>query len=363
MFKMAKGRVARQAYVGLPDGTYEDEHGRNGFLGRQSHLYRLHAPTQWTRIEGNLRPRLIDTYRLAPTDLTDPRGEPIAVLSNPATAILVSRRAQPMPFYCRNVDADELHFIHKGSGTVETDYGPLEYEEGDYILIPKGTNFRFVPKSTDNFSLIIESKHEISLPDFGLIGPHTIFDKMVLVTPDPKPVSGAGGQWEVRLKGAGSYTSYFYRFNPMDVVGWKGDLSVIKLNVRDIRPLSSERIHLPPTAYCTFRSDDFLVATFAQIPIARDPEARPIPPYHRNVDYDEVQFPHWVGPGLGVRPGLMDFTPQGVHHGPPPEELEAIKKERPERLEIIAIMIDVRQRLALSPDAAQQAEIEWRYTW
>ena len=47
-----KGETSRQAHVRLPKGTVEDEHGRGGFYGPASHLYRRHAPTDWLRVEG-----------------------------------------------------------------------------------------------------------------------------------------------------------------------------------------------------------------------------------------------------------------------------------------------------------------------
>ena len=40
----------------------------------------------------------------------------------------------------------------------------------------------------------------------------------------------------------------------MNVVGWKGDMFPFKLNVRDIRPMMSDRIHLAPSAWVTFEA-------------------------------------------------------------------------------------------------------------
>ena len=51
MFPLGKGEYSKQAHVALPEGTFEDEHGREGFYGRVSHLYHQHPPTAWTRIE------------------------------------------------------------------------------------------------------------------------------------------------------------------------------------------------------------------------------------------------------------------------------------------------------------------------
>ena len=42
MFPLKKGKTTVQAHVGIPDGTFEEEHGRKGFYGK--------SPTSTTRI-------------------------------------------------------------------------------------------------------------------------------------------------------------------------------------------------------------------------------------------------------------------------------------------------------------------------
>ncbi len=129
MYPLKKGKITSQAHVGLPEGTYEEEHGRKGFYGKVSHLYHTHPPTGWIRIEGKLRPHCFDCNKLQPTDQRDPAGAPVAFLGNKNVKISVSRRSEPMPFYFRNADGDELLFVHRGSGAIETDFGPLRYEK------------------------------------------------------------------------------------------------------------------------------------------------------------------------------------------------------------------------------------------
>ena len=57
MYLNKKGKVPNQAHVGIPEGLCEEEHGREGFAGPVSHLYRTHPPTGWVKIEGPLKPR------------------------------------------------------------------------------------------------------------------------------------------------------------------------------------------------------------------------------------------------------------------------------------------------------------------
>ena len=136
-----RGRVAAQAHVGLPEGTVEEEYAREGFSGAYAHLYRKNAPVNWTRIEGPMKPRAYDTRRLesSPAGLSgDWLGSRTGLLQNADVQIDMAVLAEPMPFFFRNADADELLFVHDGRGRMETDFGPLAYEPGDYLLVPRG---------------------------------------------------------------------------------------------------------------------------------------------------------------------------------------------------------------------------------
>jgi homogentisate 1,2-dioxygenase len=360
IFTLKKGTFAAQAHVGIPEGTYEEEHGRNGFFGRVSHLYHAHPPTGWTRIEGPLRPHAIRCQDLKPGNMNDPRGDAMAFLYNDDVTLKISRPSAPMPFSFRNADEDEVYFIHRGAGKIETDFGPLKYEPGDYIVIPRGTTYRLSPESADNFYLLVESRSEITLPDKGMLGRNALFDAGVIETPTPNPTLATEGEWELRIKRLGQYTSVFYPFDPIDIVGWKGDLTVWKFNVRDFRPVMSHRYHVPPSAHTTFLGRNFVVCTFAPRPLESDPEALRVPFYHRNIDFDEVLFYH-AGDFFsrdGIEPGMVTFHPQGIHHGPHPKAIKASagKTETQE----YAVMIDAKNPLKLTPEAEA---VEWADYW
>jgi len=102
MYPLKKGKTTSQAHVGIPEGTFEEEHGRKGFYGKSAHLYHAHPPTGWIRFEGKLRPHCFDLNNLKPSDLTDAEGSPAAFLGNHDVRLYVSRRSEPMPFYFRN---------------------------------------------------------------------------------------------------------------------------------------------------------------------------------------------------------------------------------------------------------------------
>jgi homogentisate 1,2-dioxygenase len=360
MYPLKKGKIANQAHVALPEGTYEEEHGRKGFYGKSAHLYHTHPPTGWIRFEGKLRPHCFDLNKLEPSDHRDPEGSPVPFLGNNDIKLYVSKRSEPMPFLARNADGDLLVFVHRGEGKIETDFGPLDFEPGDYIVVPRSVTFRVAPATTDNFFLIIESKSEFEPPEKGLLGQHALYDPAVIVTPEPDAHPGDDREWEVRIKSEDEISRVIYPFNPLDVVGWKGDLTVWKINMRDIRPVMSHRAHLPPSAHTTFVTHGAVICSFLPRPLEQDPDAMRVPFFHRNSDYDEFIFYH-DGDFFSkdnIRPGMATLHPRGIHHGPHPKALanQAKKTETGE----YAVMLDGLNPMNVLPSGEQ---VEWKEYW
>jgi homogentisate 1,2-dioxygenase len=311
----AKGRHPRRARIDL-GGLREELIGRQGFFGPVATVYREHGPNEIVRVEGTLYPRrAADTTRVEPSDMTDPRGVPEVLMSNPDVSIAFSRRTAAMPFAYRNTDGDLLYFVHRGTGQFATEFGRLIYEPGDYVLIPKGITFSLMPDPGDSHMLVVESVAPLSLTEHKQTGRHMPVDPTVLVLPELHRYEWPRrDDWELRVKHGGQYSSIFYRNNPLVSVGWKGDLFPYKLNIRDIIPISSDRIHVSPSAWCTFEAAGFVVITFVpQIAVA-DLNAEELPSYHRNVDNDETVFVHHDASG-SRGPGFLSHTPQGILHG------------------------------------------------
>ncbi|MBI4307353.1 MAG: homogentisate 1,2-dioxygenase [Chloroflexi bacterium] len=342
-----RGRTPRQAHVGLPEGTYEEEHGRHAFKGRASHLYRTHPPTAWVRVEGDLKPRAFDLNRLKTPDQSNPAAQWELLFWNQDVAIYVSKLSQPMPYFLRDADGDLCYFVHRGEGTLETDYGPLRFQTGDYLVVPKGTTHRFVPGTKDNFFYVIEGSGELRLPERGILGRHALFDPAVVDTPEPEPHEEKG-EFIVRVKRDRRYTTLVYPFHPLDVVGWKGDLCPMRLNVSDFRPVVSPRYHLPPSVHVTWQCDGFEIGTFAPRPTETgDPTALRVPFFHANIDNDEVLFYHrgQFFSRAGIGEGYLTHHPQGIHHGPQPEAIKASKTK--EFADEYAIMVEAERPLVV----------------
>ncbi len=357
MFPLSKGRVAKQAHVGLPEGTYEEEHGREAFDGRASHLYRSHPPTAWVRVEGPLRPRAYDLSNLKTPDQADADAGWQRVLWNEDVAIYVSRPTGEPSWYLRDADGDLCYFVHRGTGKLETDYGPLRFRDGDYLIIPKGTTHRVIPEGDDTYLYVIEAAGEYHLPDKGILGKHALFDPGVMETPEPEP-RDEEGEFEVRVKRDETFTTLVYPFHPLDVVGWQGDLCPLRINVEDFRPVVSPRYHLPPSVHVTWETEGFEIGTFAPRPTETgDPDALRVPFFHSNIDRDEVLFYHrgQFFSRAGIGEAFITHHPQGLHHGPQAAAMEAGKTK--EFADEYAIMVETLRPLQRD-EAIEAAEDE-----
>lgn len=358
--QLQRGRTPAQAHVDLA-GLREDELGRRGFAGRVAELYRRNDPTAWTRIAGDARLYDFAFHKLKPTDLTDPRGGHTVALYNDDVRIGVSRRSAPMPFFVRNCDADELWFVHRGTGVFETEFGPLAYGPGDYVKLPRACTYRIVPTrgngdgdGDDAMFVVLETVGEIEFPDYGPLGRHAPFDPTLIRIPEPALyTSPEGPEWEVRLTRMGRVTSVFYPFHPLDVEGWKGDLFPFAMNLRDFRPVMSDRLHLPPSVHCNFEARGVQVINFLPRPLESEAGVERMPWYHRNADYDEVIFTHG-GSFMGhpLPRGRATLSPAGLHHGLPEaiRELSRATAKPGDRIEWELVSFDVERPLHVSDE-------------
>jgi len=355
-----EGRASRQAHCDLPKGTYEREMSKEGFFGPAAFFHHRRPPTGWSHFEGPLRPRAFDLAALAPSGASP--WAACHVLSNARCAIRYWRLPASMPRLARNADGDELLFVHAGSGELYCDFGRLEIEAGDYVVLPRGTMWRIECTAPVDLLMVEATNSSYQLPDKGLLGNHALFDPAMLDAPRIDEAYLAqqddGREWQVEVKRRGACSVITYPHNPLDVVGWHGELSVVRLNVRDLRPVMSHRYHLPPSAHTTFLAERFVVCTFAPRPFETDPGALKVPFFHNNDDYDEVIFYH-AGDFFSrdnIHPGMVSFHPGGFTHGPHPKALGRMFEQTRPGTDEYAVMIDTRDALDVGEGAAA---VEW----
>jgi len=358
-FPKVEGQASRQAHADLPAGTYEREISKEGFFGPAAHLYHRHPPTGWVNFQGPLRPHAFDCTKLSLRPEM-PWAAP-ELLNNASVRVRFWCCESNMPALARNADGDELMFVHAGRGELYCDYGHLSIEAGDYVLIPRGTMWRVECSEPLRALLIEATNNSYRLPDKGLVGPHAIFDAAMLDTPridDSFRDQQDDSEWRVAVKRRNEISTVTYPFNPLDAVGWHGDLSVVRINWRDLRPLMSHRAHLPPSAHTTFMAGRFVVCTFVPRPFESDPEALRLPFFHNNDDFEEIIFYH-KGSFFSrdnIHPGMMTVHPSGFTHGPHPKAFNAATKGGRTETDEVAVMIDTRDAIDI---AAMPAGVEF----
>ncbi len=354
-----EGRASRQAHADLPEGTYERELGKEGFFGPATQMHHVHPPTGWIRWEGPLKPRAFDLAKLQPSGASP--WQAAEVLSNASVRIRLWHVAENMDHLVRNADGDELIFVHEGAGTLFCDYGRLSFRDGDYIMLPRSTMWRIEVEQPLTALLIEATNDSYQLPEKGIMGRHAIFDPAILDVPviDDAFVAQQGDdEWSLMIKRLNRLSTVTYPFNPLDAVGWHGDLVPVRVNWRDIRPLMSHRYHVPPSAHTTFVAGRFVVCTFCPRPIESDPGALKVPFFHNNDDYDEVIFYHrgQFFSRDNIHPGMMTLHPCGFPHGPHPKAFEAGAKFARKETDEVAVMVDTRDALEIGEAASA---VEW----
>lgn len=377
------GVVPRQAHADLPEGTFEREFGQRGFFGAATHLLHARPPTGWIAIDGPLRPRAYD-LAAAPAAATagrmgsvvgreGPWAAPV-LFHNHACELRWMRLEGVMDHLVRNADGDQLLFVHAGQGELFCDFGHLGFSEGDYLLLPRGSMWRLACAEPTVLLAIEATADVLRWPERGLVGQHAFIDPALAVVPsldDAYAAQKADGPTEVVVKRAGQLTTYRFAHNPLDTVGYQGDLLPYRINWRQLRPMLSPSYHLPPSAHTTFVADRFVVCTFCPRPLESHPGALKVPFFHSNNDYDELLFYHsgdfFSRDGIG--PGMVTLHPAGVPHGPHPKALAAAHgpgaEGRPVRTHTdeVAVMVDTLDLLAATEAAAQVEVPDYAFSW
>jgi len=351
----------------MPEGTFEREISKEGFYGPAAFMHHPRPPTGWTSFEGPLRPRAFDLNRL-----NEPQASPWdapVVLSNDALEMRFWKPEGPLTALARNADGDQLLFVHDGEGELFCDWGRMAFLAGDYLYLPRGAMWRLAPSSASAILMIQATNAHLSLPEKGLLGGHALFDPAMLDTPEMDEAFRAhqamAGAFAVQIKKRGEVSVATYPYNPLDAVGWHGELSPVRLNVKDLRPVASHRYHLPPSVHSTFVSDRFVVATFAPRPFETDPGALKVPFFHNNDDFDEVLFYH-AGDFFSrdhIRAGMMTFHPSGFTHGPHPKALRNMLTQPKPATDEYAVMVDARDPLEVGAAAAAVEDAAYVDSW
>ncbi|MFP5520043.1 MAG: homogentisate 1,2-dioxygenase [Bdellovibrionia bacterium] len=360
MFQYSQGRHTTQGHKGIPENHFEEEQGRKGFFGPVSHLIKPKPSTRWVQVEGPLRPHLYDVV-----EMPKQFGEWQRLMYNSDVALYnfwVKSGDGSEKKAIRNADGDTLYFVHKGEGVVLTEYGSLAFNAGTYINMPKSLHHTFVVEGEAQFLVIESLSGTYREPERGMVGRNAFYDQAAFVKPDLEKLNttwrqAANQVQAIYVKRHNQLTVFKYDETVYDTVGWKGDYWPFTLHIKDMMPMLSARVHLPPSAHTTFAANGFVVCTFLPRPLETDADALKVPFYHQNIDYDEVLFYHDGNffSRDNLHAGMITLHPAGFPHGPHPKAIKGIGNKT--HTDEVAVMIDTWQPLIVE-ESMSKVEVE-----
>ncbi|WP_028668377.1 homogentisate 1,2-dioxygenase [Runella zeae] len=378
--KLGKIPPKRHTQFEKPSGGlyYEQLFGTIGFDGMSSLMYHIHRPTMVKEIlsetdvspkiavEKGIKARLLKGFEVPPKeDYLESRTR-LLVNSDIHISLAAPQHSLTSYFY-KNADADELLFIHRGSGQLRTQLGNIRFEYGDYLIIPRGIIYQIEFDSEDNRLLIAESFHPIYTPKryrnwFGQLLEHSPFCERDYKLPEVLETHDTKGDFEIKIKKQGKIYSLLYPTHPFDVVGWDGYNFPYGFSIHNFEPITG-RIHQPPPVHQTFETSAFVVCSFCPRLYDYHPQAIPAPYNHSNIDSDEMIY-YVDGDFMSrnnIEQGHITLHPGGIPHGPAPGAYERSigKKETIE----LAVMIDTFRPLMLTQEAMLIDDGKYYQSW
>ena len=186
---------------------YEQLFGTEGFHGFASLLYHVHRPTMvktikdpvdctpQAAVDKNITSRMLKGFDVKPAaDFLESRT--IVLFNNDLNIALAAPQKSLTEYFYKNADADEVIFIHKGTGKLRTLLGNITFSYGDYLVIPRGMIYQIDFDTEDNRLFIVESFSPVVTPKryrnhFGQLLEHSPFCERDLRAPEAVAPQGA----------------------------------------------------------------------------------------------------------------------------------------------------------------------------
>ncbi len=377
-FYQKRGDIPTKRHTQFRDDSgnlyWEELISREGFSHMYSNVYHVYPPTSVEAV-GELK-----KYNLKAVDQThrhhhirtanlesdgDAISSRIPLFFNSDVVISKAHVKESMKSLYRNGNADEVLFIHTGSGTFKSNFGNMALTAGDYLVIPRGVIWQIDVKE-DMRILVTESSSPIETPTryrnkFGQLLEHSPFSERDIRTPDfVGPVDDSPMDVEVKLRHG--IQTYGYQHHPFDIVGWDGYYFPYIFNINDFMPITG-KIHQPPPVHQTFQANGFVICSFVPRPFDYHDQSIPAPYAHSNVDSDEIIY--YVEGNFMSRKGIdeqsISYHPMGLPHGPQPGKIEESlgAKETNE----LAVMIDTFKPLNMTEAALNVDDEDYPYSW
>ncbi len=360
------------------DLYYEQLFGTIGFDGMSTNMYHNYRPTMVKKIEKqySVKPKIaksnnIQSFRFRGFQVPQYddylESRKVVLTNNECNIILSAPRKSTKNYFYKNTDADEVIFIHKGSGKLRTILGKIEFKYGDYLVIPRGVIYKLDFNDEDNRLFIVESYSPVYTPKryrnwFGQLLEHSPYCERDIRRPEELETHDEKGDFLMKIKKKDEIIEMVYASHPFDVVGYDGFNYPYAFSIHDFEPITG-RIHLPPPIHQTFESAGFVICSFVPRLYDYHPDSIPAPYNHSNIDSDEVLY-YVDGDFMSrndVAPGHISLHPAGIPHGPHPGAAERSIGET--ETEELAVMVDTFKPLMVTEEAMKIADDDYHKSW
>jgi len=366
-----------QHYRGNVNLCYEEHISREGFSDIYSNVYHIHPPTRIAKYGDfvpftlNAAVDLVHRHHHLELFRIKPGGDWISgrkyLFFNQDVLVSIAAPDRDSEYFYRNGHADELLFIHEGNGRIESMFGHLDFREGDYVIIPRGIIYRMYFRSPQNRLFVVESRGPIRTPkryrnQHGQLLEHAPFSERDFKIPEFAEPIDKSGEYEIRLKLATGFQTYYLAHHPFDLVGWDGYYFPWIFNINDFMPVTG-KVHQPPPVHQTFAAPGLVICSFVPRLFDYHEKAIPAPYAHSNLESDEILY-YAAGDFMsrkGISTGSLTFHPQGIPHGPQPGKYEgSIGKTATDE---IAVMLDTFSPLDIAAEALQYDDPKYPFSW
>lgn len=363
-----------------PDGSLYSEElvSTEGFSSIYSLVYHTHPPTlvkdigeaydvaPKAALKKNLQNRSFLTFRAKPED-DYLKSRVYTLFNNDLYLSSAAPKKSMTDYFYKNADCDEVIFVHEGSGTLKTVFGEIEFEYGDYLVIPRGIIYQMHFNTEDNRLFITESFSPIRAPKRylnknGQFLEHSPYCERDIKLPKNLKTHDELGDFKVMIKKQDMIYPYTLGAHPFGAIGWDGYQYPFGFSIHNYEPITG-RIHMPPPIHQTFEGHNFVICSFVPRLYDYHPDSIPAPYNHSNVDSDEVLY-YVDGDFMSrkhVERGMISLHPKGIPHGPHPGTVEKSigKKETKE----LAVMIDPFYPLQITQEAMDMEDPGYYKTW
>jgi homogentisate 1,2-dioxygenase len=378
--RLGKIPAKRHTQFRKTDGSLYAEElvSTEGFNSIYSLIYHCHPPTLVTAIgepfsvepriahARNMQHRSYLTFNIEAADDYIASRKVLLLNSDISIGVAAPTRGTD-DYYFKNSDADEVLFIHEGSGTLLTIYGNIDFEYGDYLVIPRGTIYQLRFNTSSNRLLVVESPSPVYPPkryqnSVGQLLEHSPYCERDIKLPQNLETHDQKGEFKVMIKKQNMIWPYTYATHPFDAIGWDGYLYPFGFSIHNYEPITG-RVHMPPPIHQTFEGRGYVICSFVPRLYDYHPQAVPAPYNHSNVDSDEILY--YVDGDLmsrkHVEKGMITLHPKGIPHGPHPGTVE--KSIGAKETRELAVMIDPFHPLMITEDAVAVEDPGYWKTW